>query len=246
MTQPQSVFPFISSSSYLEPNNQGVYELDEIDNSFTENQLSNNYALPQILIISTYPPRECGIATYSQDLIQSLDCKYRDSFQLNICAIESTGEKHNYQNNITFILNTQNHNSFISLANYVNNTDAIKMVLIQHEFGLFNNCENDFLELIYTINKPITICFHTVLPQPDNALKTLVRKIYTACNSVVVMTNTSAKILEADYQLPIEKIKVIPHGTHLVAHTSKTILKKKYHLENKTGSSVKVVETGFV
>src|SRR5476651_1762773 len=62
--------------------------------------------LPGILFITSYPPRECGIATYSQDLIKALNNKYSGSFNITICAVGSDDERHTYSNEIKYTLNT--------------------------------------------------------------------------------------------------------------------------------------------
>ncbi|MBK9734105.1 MAG: hypothetical protein IPO92_03695 [Saprospiraceae bacterium] len=64
--------------------------------------------LPEILIISSYPPRECGIATYTQDLIKALNNKYNHSFNISVCPIESTFEQHIYTDKMRYVLNVDN------------------------------------------------------------------------------------------------------------------------------------------
>ena len=48
--------------------------------------------LPEILFITSFPPRECGIATYSQDLMKALNHKFGNSFTLKVCAVETENE----------------------------------------------------------------------------------------------------------------------------------------------------------
>jgi glycosyltransferase involved in cell wall biosynthesis len=191
---------------------------------------TNNENLPELLCISSYPPRECGIATYSHDLVVALKNKFEKSFKINICAIELKDEKHLYPKEVKYILETNNPESYIELAKKINENETIQMILIQHEFGLFNNNETDFIQFLEQLNKPIAIAFHTVLPNPNETLKKLVKSINDVVKSIIVMTNTSAKILTNDYGIKAEKIAVIPHGTHLVAHLDKDILKEKYDL----------------
>jgi glycosyltransferase involved in cell wall biosynthesis len=106
------------------------------------------------------------------------------------------------------------------------------MVMIQHEFGLLK--KNLYFEhFLKIVNKPVIIAFHTVLPKPSEALKTSVKNIVNLCESVIVMTNTSAKILTEDYAVSAEQISVIPHGTHLVPHSDKSILKGKYNVSGR-------------
>jgi glycosyltransferase involved in cell wall biosynthesis len=188
---------------------------------------------PEILFISSYPPRECGIATFSQDLIKALNNKFNDSFNISICPLESDNEKHIYTEKIKYVLNTDQPGSFIKLANAINVNNEIRMVLIQHEFGFFGKKENEFKHFLNALTKPVIIVFHTVLPYPDDILKIKVQQISGAAGAIIVMTHSSEEILIRDYNIPEEKITVIPHGTHLVPHIEKEILKKKYNLSGK-------------
>ena len=189
--------------------------------------------LPKILFITSYPPRECGIATYSQDLIKALYNKFSESFKLQICPVESENEKHIYTEEIKYILNTDQSNSFIRLAFLINRNASIKIVMIQHEFGFFVNKEEDFMQFLHALSKPVIIVFHTVLPHPNEPLKIKVQQISAVAESIIVMTNTSAKVLGNDYEILSGKITVIPHGTHLVLHADKELLKAKFKLSGK-------------
>ncbi len=193
----------------------------------------NEIKLPEILFITTFPPKECGIATYSQDLILALNNKFKKSFALKIAALELGKERHNYKDEIYAILETDYTNSYIALAEKINKNTNIEIVLIQHEFGLFKTKESDFISFLDSIQKPIIVVFHTVLPNPDEKLKKQVQQINNAADSFIVMTKTSAKILENDYAFSQDKITIIPHGTHLVEHSDKESLKRKHNLSGR-------------
>ncbi len=191
-------------------------------------------ALPEILFITSYPPRECGIATYSQDLLAALNKQFRNSFSLKVCALESGGVHLSYPDEVKYILNTSDSNKFAELANTINLDTNIEYVVVQHEFGFFQQADRDALvQFLYWLTKPTVIEFHTVLPMPDSSLRTKVRSMAAACDAVVVMTRTSAMILHNDYGVLSEKIVIIPHGTHLVPHLGKEYLKTKYNLSSR-------------
>ena len=193
------------------------------------NEPANN-SLPGILFITSYPPRECGIATYSQDLILALNNRFNNSFKISVCALESDAEQCVYNENVKYTLNTDNALAFDEIARRINSDSSIRIVLIQHEFGFFKNNELKFEEFLKTINKPLVIVFHTVLPNPDMTKKATVARIADLAQCVIVMTNSSAEILGNQYGISPAKIAVIPHGTHLVPHIDKLFLKKKYQL----------------
>ncbi|MGG7036004.1 MAG: glycosyltransferase [Flavobacterium sp.] len=193
----------------------------------------NKNKLPEILFITSYPPRECGIATYSQDLIKALKNKFKHSFKIKICPLESEQEQYSYDEPIQCILNTERPNAFLDLANKINANAAIQIVLIQHEFGLYRKNENDFRQFLNILLKPKIIVFHTILPNPNASLKENVQVLSGLANSIIVMTHSAAKILKNEYGVAQEKITVIAHGTHLVAHSSKALLKEKYKLTGR-------------
>ena len=191
-------------------------------------------ALPEILFITSYPPRECGIATYSQDLIEALNNQFTDSFSLKVCALESGQSYNNYPDEVKYVLNTNESLRYVELAHAINIDKRIKLVMVQHEFGLFQHGEGvDFLKFLYRLTKPIILVFHTVLPKPDASFKLKVWHISAACESVIVMTQNASQILTSDYGVPEDKVMVIPHGTHLVPHLNKDSLKEKYELTGR-------------
>jgi glycosyltransferase involved in cell wall biosynthesis len=193
-----------------------------------------NDVLPEILVLTTFPPRQCGIATYSQDLIKALNDHYVDSFSIRICALETDKEQHSYNDPaVKCILNTSQPDSYVALAKAINEDENIKIVLVQHEFGLFHETVKDFNNFIDEVQKPLTVVFHTVLPNPNEEFKANVQHILNRVDSLIVMTNNAADILVRDYIIDREKIAVIPHGTHLVAHTDKNELKRKYGFEGR-------------
>lgn len=189
--------------------------------------------LAEILFITSYPPRECGIATYSQDLIKMLNNKFSNSLSIKVCALESGDSNYPYPGEVKYILNTSLADEYKKLALKINKDNHIKIVLIQHEFGFFKVQEQTFLQFLYELSKPIIIVFHTVLPHPDEQLKSKIKNIAAACGSIITMTHNSADILTNDYGLPQQKISVIAHGTHLVPHLSEKFLKLKYGLNDQ-------------
>src|SRR3990172_3810466 len=220
--------------------NTRFLDLQKVAETMTNAQILINFQqkIPntekaKILFITSYPPRECGIATYSQDLIKALKNKFSKSLSLKVCALESNGNTFPYPEGVKYTLKTSVAEDYKKLALKINQDDEIKIVMIQHEFGFFQGQEQAFLQFLIKIAKPVIIVFHTVLPHPDEKLKTKVRNIAAACESIIVMTHISEGILIADYDIPQGKISVIAHGTHLVPHLGKRFLKAKYGLQNR-------------
>ncbi len=90
--------------------------------------------LPEILFITSYPPRECGIATYSQDLRNAIQEKFGHSLSLKICALEAKESDLTYPDEVKYILHTQEEDQYASLTKKINADKNIKMIFLQHEF----------------------------------------------------------------------------------------------------------------
>jgi glycosyltransferase involved in cell wall biosynthesis len=189
--------------------------------------------MKEILCVTTYPPRECGIATFSNDLIRAIHTKFGESYSIKVCALESQTEKHVYSDTVKYILNTSEATDYQFVAEKINTNTDISLVLIEHEFGLFAGNENEFLQFLQTLAKPVILVFHTVLPHPEEALKQHLQQVVAACSSVVVMTQISSQILQQVYQIAEDKLNFIPHGTHLVSHSDKKTLKEKYNVAGR-------------
>lgn len=190
--------------------------------------------LPGILFITSYPPRECGIATYSQDLIGALNNKFNNSFSIKVCALESGNATYSYPEEVKYKLDASNPAKYVELARTINMDDDIEVVMVQHEFGLFYEAGKDtFLKFLYGLTKPVILVFHTVLPNPDEQMKENVRHIAKACASMIVMTQNAIEILHGHYGVDQQKIETIAHGTHLVMHLNKEELKEKHGLSGR-------------
>lgn len=199
---------------------------NQVDTDETEN-------LPEVLMITSYPPRECGIATYSQDLTNAIKKQFGNSFKIKICALETLNEIHDYSEDVKYILNTDYTETFGLLSKEINSNSKIEMVLIQHEFGFFNKTNDNFIKFLNAIIKPVIIVFHTVLPKPSLALKENVQNICMRVSSIIVMTESSASILKYEYEIDESLITIIKHGTHLVRNNDREELKKKYKLQGR-------------
>jgi glycosyltransferase involved in cell wall biosynthesis len=193
-------------------------------------------ALPKIMVMSTFPPRACGIATYSEDLIKALEAQFQGSFDICRTALETDTEQHRYPKTKApfYVLNTDRAEGFVQLAKEINRNDTLVAVLLQYEFGLFAKSGPWLQRFLESLNKPVAIVFHTVLPNPDAERLAKVAAMAKVAQSLIVMTQSSAAILESDYGVPADKISVIPHGTHLIPHNDKDTLKAKHHWQGRT------------
>jgi glycosyltransferase involved in cell wall biosynthesis len=186
--------------------------------------------LPVIVMVTSYPPRECGIATYANDLYNSLNNKFDQSFSIHICALEQEHSNYTYASEVKYKLDTSNAKKYTQLAEQLNSNEKIQLIVFQHEFGFFHGNDLEFQSFLKLLSKPIIIALHTVLGKPSIELKAYMQLMLNRSVKTIVMTKNAANILKNDYAINSNSIHIISHGTHLVRHTDKTQLKKKYGL----------------
>lgn len=195
-----------------------------------EKKLVNN-----ILYISTFPPRECGIATFTKDLAGAMNKKFNPVAKSVIAAInnESTDLYH-YKNQVIHQIAATNIEDYISLADKINESDQIKLVHIQHEFGIFGGeYGNHLIPFLQVVKKPVIMTFHSVLPEPSKKLKHIVQFLLENAEAVIVMNELSKNILQEQYQGKEAKIFVVPHGIPQVPFDNGSKAKQKLGLEGK-------------
>lgn len=187
-----------------------------------------------ILYLSTFPPRECGIATFTKDLTTAMDKRFNPTLKSKILAINDNGSSiYNYGSKVRMQLNESYIEKYIEIAKRINKDDRIKLVSIQHEFGLFGGEYGDYIiPFLETLKKPVVVTFHSVLPDPDPDRLRIVRAIAERSSAITVMANIAVDMLVNDYKIEKKKINVIQHGVPIFHPNRRTKIKKKLGLEN--------------
>ncbi|MDP3681609.1 MAG: glycosyltransferase [Flavobacterium sp.] len=187
-----------------------------------------------MLLVSSYPPRECGIATFSNDIVNAVKIVFGDTLPVEVCALQNSEQHFEYNNEVSFILPVDSLEHYRMVAEKINERNDIGLVCIQHEFGLFRGEYGDYiLSFILALNKPIVTVFHTVLPNPDEKRKKIVHAIADLSDRIIVLTKNSQRILTTNYSVEKTKTIVIPHGNHNVLWEQKNILKNTYGFSDK-------------
>lgn len=166
------------------------------------------------LYVSTYIPRECGIATYTKDLTNAINL-LNPYYLADIIAIDdenSGGKKVEYPWEVKYKIEQESLKSWLNAADYINQSGA-EVVVLQHEFGIYGGHRGEMIvPFAEAINKPIIVTFHTVVPNPDDQYRQIVKRLCAQAKAVTVMVNTAVERLVSDYGLDENKIVVIPHG----------------------------------
>jgi len=188
-------------------------------------------AQPRIGYVSTYPPRACGLATFTRDLTRAM-LIHGQTDRGVVVPIENNGIQ--YPANITHTIDQHNRRSYLSAASFLNQS-SIDLVSLQHEFGIFGGESGEYvLDLCRNIDRPLVTTFHTVLQNPSERMREIVREISRISRTVVVRIAAAANILEKQFGVDPEKIVVIPHGASLPDHVRKGSAKRRLRISKRT------------
>jgi len=195
---------------------------------------SNKYPF-QVLYVSSFPPRECGIATFTQDLTSAMDKKWNPAVKSAVLAVNDNGSSiYNYKKDVVNQMDESDMEHYIEKAKEINENENIKLVCIQHEFGLFGGEYGTYLlPFMESLTKPVVVNFHSIIPNPDPERKKVVQAIAKRCSTILVMTKVGKKILSQQYGIDKSKIKFVPHGVPIIEKTDPEKAKEKLNLSGR-------------
>ncbi len=190
---------------------------------------------PTIVFLSTYPPRECGIATFTQDLFHYCKKTLGTSFRCKVAALNlSPLDTYNYPHEVIWEIDQNSKKDYLDLAKEITNDINISGVIIQHEYGIFGGDQGEkLLYFMQNCKKPMLVTLHTALPSPSPKMKEVTAKIIALANNVVVLTKSSKEIIEKIYPQSSGKIFIIPHGIHPITFSLQKEFKTKLELKNR-------------
>ncbi len=188
----------------------------------------------KIYFLSNYPPKECGIATFTQDLSIAMDKRFNPKLKSKVIALNEETDLYNYGSKVMMQIDKDNIDDYIDKAEKINKNPEIKLISIQHEFGLFGGEHGSYLiPFLEKIKKPVVITFHSVLPNPDKKRKRTVKSLAEKSSALIVMAKKAVSILSNDYDIKKEKIHVVRHGIPDISFQSSEKYKKKLGLQGR-------------
>ncbi|ADH59900.1 glycosyl transferase group 1 [Thermoanaerobacter mathranii subsp. mathranii str. A3] len=184
-----------------------------------------------VAFLSTYPPRECGIATFTQDLVNEIKKIKLINFA-GVIAINDN-KVYEYDSDVKYQLQQFVREDYVRLARKLNNSN-IDLLVIEHEYGIFGGKWGEYLlDLVDNLNIPFVLTVHTVLSNPDEKQLMILRKLGEKSIRVVTMAKNTIPLLEKIYHIPSCKITVIPHGVPSLPVLPKETLKEKYGFQGR-------------
>ncbi len=200
-----------------------------------------------IRIVSTYPPRKCGVGTFSRDLANALENFTGEVGHIRVAAIDK--DKLPYNIPVDLIIHQYNpeswHKATEDIVARARESANPTVVLLQHEYGLDPDKDgNDskgtnFVAMAKALHKQefMTLVYlHTILDSPNEHQKKVLQDLADNSDGLLVTTDSAVDILEsATYGITRSKVRHIDHGIRM-QHPSqfdRLAIKQEYGLENQ-------------
>jgi glycosyltransferase involved in cell wall biosynthesis len=187
--------------------------------------------LRKIAFVGDYPPRKCGIATFTHDL-RSAVAQYAPS-ECIVVPVDDIADSYDYPPEVRFQIAEQDLNSYRRAADFINFSD-IDVVSLQHEFGIYGGpAGGHILTFLRDLRRPVVTTFHTILPEPSVNQRRVMDQLVELSTRLVVMTERSRTMLREVYDVPEHKIDHIVHGIPDRPFADPNFYKDQFGVEGK-------------
>lgn len=192
-----------------------------------------NKSIGKIAVIGNYLPRQCGIATFTTDLSQSLARELTNEDNLINVAMDDIAEGYNYPRQVKFRVRQNVQSDYFWAADYIN-ANQYDAVIVQHEYGIYGGEDGShILQMIQALKMPVITNLHTVLEHPTKGQRKVMKGLAKYSDRLLVMSKKAFDILTKVYDIDRDMIAFIPHGIPDATFKSPGIYNKLFGLENK-------------
>lgn len=164
----------------------------------------------RVAILSTYPPRACGIGTFAHDVRTALlSLPDIDAVDAVVVVNEPSSPQ---QTDVLATVTQTVRGDYVRAARLLGTLD-IDVVLLQHEYGIFGGRDGEcVLSFAEELEQPLVVTLHTVLSEPSPHQLRVLAALCDRADLVIVMTDTAQRLLLQTEACPADKIRVVPHG----------------------------------
>ncbi len=187
--------------------------------------------IKNIVLISDYLPRKCGIATFTRDLCTSMIEEMPRDSRVEVVAMDDQPQGYAYPDCVKFQVNEPILDDYARAAEFIN-INGFDLAIVEHEYGIFGGQDGAYiLRLMRELNMPIITTLHTVLREPNDGQREVMMALAELSDRLVVMSHKAFGFLEDIYGIPREKIAFIPHGIHDVPFSDPVFHKEEFNVE---------------
>lgn len=167
-----------------------------------------------VALVGTFPPTECGLATFSAALGNALRVVSEED-EIGPCrcgVVELVEHRRLARDEVVFQVERDDPRSAAAASAWLNGFDA---VVLQHEYGIFGGPDGEqVLDLLDGVLRPVVTVLHTVLDQPTPRQRAIIEELGRRSAALVVMTEAARTRLLERFDVEPDSVVLIPHGAH--------------------------------
>ena len=182
-------------------------------------------AILRTAFVSTYPPRRCGIATFTHDLANATGSR-------EIVALHAPDQPSPYPIEVHHRIRRDEHSDYRRVARSLH--DCVDVVSVQHEYGIWGGDDGaHVLDFVRALQLPSVATLHTVLRNPTASQRAVLSELVALVDATVVMSRSAAAILAAAYGVDPGRLEIIPHGVPDLPLVDPETVKKGLGVEDR-------------
>jgi len=186
----------------------------------------------KIAFVGDHLPRKCGIATFTSDLLAAVASAHPETHCLAVSVNDIPGG-YEYPEVVRFEIEERDVSSYLRAADFLNISN-VDIVCLQHEFGIYGGASGGhILALLRELRMPVVTTLHSILSEPKADQRRVMEGLISLSTRLVVMAERGRGILREVYQVPEEKIDLIPHGIPDVGFVDPTYFKDQFGVEGR-------------
>jgi len=194
--------------------------------------MQDNNRTPSLALLGSYVPRQCGIATFTNDLRNALTEHVGERNTL-VLAMDDEPDSYNYPPDVRFQIRAHEQKDYRTAAELLN-INQIDLTIVQHEYGIYGGQDGSYaLDLMRRCRMPLITTLHTVLTEPTAGQRRVLLELSRLSDRLVVMSQKAVAILKETYRIPSEKIACIPHGIPDVPFVDPSFYKDQFGFEGR-------------
>ncbi len=185
----------------------------------------------KIAYVGTYPPKECGIATFTLDVVNSTDLS---GWRSIVFAVDDAAPSEPHPDSkVVYTIEKENRSDYTRAAKLLDK-HRVSLLSVQHEYGIFGGDHGEYvLDLIRAVTMPVAVTLHTVLPSPSEPQRRILKDMEAHVSCFVVMAHKAVELLQEVYGIAPSKIRFIPHGAPNAPFHAENAAKAKLGLEGR-------------
>ncbi len=166
-------------------------------------------------LVSTFPPTQCGLATFAAALRSALVHSTTDEGWV-VRLVESPAPCSGDEVVAQLVAGSP-----ASLHRAVAQLNRCDVVIVQHEYGIYGGDDGgEILPLLDQIAVPAIVVLHTALAEPTSGQRQILESVVAKADAVVTMTRAARDRLATGYAADMRKVCVIAHGAPAIQATT--------------------------